>query len=207
MAAARSRAAARPWLSVSASVMPATGSSTSSSSGSCTSSMPISSHCFWPWLSSPARRLRGVREPDDRPAPRRSGRAARPTGRRTSERNRARSPFSASSRLVQTVWLSNTVGFWNFRPMPSRAIVGLVVAGEVDVLAEQDGALVGPGLAGDHVHHRGLAGAVRADDRAHLALVEVEREIVQRLEAVEADRDAVEIEDRARRAAVVDRCR
>ncbi len=40
--------------SVSSSVMPATGSSSSSSLGSCISSMPISSHCFWPWLSRPA---------------------------------------------------------------------------------------------------------------------------------------------------------
>jgi hypothetical protein len=36
-------------LCISASVMPAAGSSTSSSFGSCISSMPISSHCFWPW--------------------------------------------------------------------------------------------------------------------------------------------------------------
>ena len=35
-------------------LMPAIGSSSISSSGSCISSMPISSHCFWPWLSSPA---------------------------------------------------------------------------------------------------------------------------------------------------------
>src|SRR5450755_4346406 len=42
--------------SVSSSVMPATGSSSSSSFGSCISSMPISSHCFWPCDSSPATR-------------------------------------------------------------------------------------------------------------------------------------------------------
>ena len=30
-------------------------------------------------------------------------------------------------------------------------------------------ALIGPRLAGDHVHHRGLAGAVGTDDRPHLA--------------------------------------
>ena len=35
--------------SISWGVMPATGSSTSSSSGFCISSMPISSHCFCPW--------------------------------------------------------------------------------------------------------------------------------------------------------------
>jgi hypothetical protein len=39
--------------SVSSSLMPATGSSSSSSCGSCMSSMPISSHCFWPCDSSP----------------------------------------------------------------------------------------------------------------------------------------------------------
>jgi hypothetical protein len=50
-------------LMVSASVMPATGSSTSSSFGSCASSMPISSHCFWPWLRSPPSR-RGPDQPD-----------------------------------------------------------------------------------------------------------------------------------------------
>ncbi len=35
-----------------------------------------------------------------------------------------RSPASASSRLSHTVCGSNTVGFWNFRPMPSAAIAG-----------------------------------------------------------------------------------
>ena len=34
---------------------------------------------------------------------------------------------------------------------------------------------VGPGLAGDHVHHRGLARAVRADDAAQLARLEHQR--------------------------------
>ncbi len=33
-----------------------------------------------------------------------------------------RSPLSASWMLSSTVWLSNTVGFWNLRPMPSSAI-------------------------------------------------------------------------------------
>ena len=32
------------------------------------------------------------------------------------------SVFSASSRFSSTVWLRNTVGFWNFRPMPSSAM-------------------------------------------------------------------------------------
>ena len=50
---------------VSSSVMPATGSSSSSSCGSCISSMPISSHCFWPCDSSPAGRS-GLRRELDR---------------------------------------------------------------------------------------------------------------------------------------------
>ena len=33
-----------------------------------------------------------------------------------------RSLLSARRRLSSTVWLSNTVGFWNLRPMPSSAI-------------------------------------------------------------------------------------
>src|SRR4029077_10419625 len=43
---------------VSTSVMPAAGSSTSNSFGSCASSMPISNHCFCPCDRLPARRLR-----------------------------------------------------------------------------------------------------------------------------------------------------
>ncbi len=42
--------------SVSASVMPATGSSSSKSCGDCIKSMPISRNCFCPWDSSPAGR-------------------------------------------------------------------------------------------------------------------------------------------------------
>ena len=105
-----------------------------------------------------------------------------------SARARVRSPFSASSRLSSTVWLSNTVGFWNLRPMPSSAICGLVELGAGRCCAvEQHVAGVGPGLAGDDVHHRGLAGAVGADDGAHLAGLDRERQIVERAEAVERD--------------------
>ena len=68
---------------------------------------------------------------------------------------------------------------------------------EVDRLPEERGARVGPGLAGDHVHHRRLAGAVGPDDAAQLAGVDDQRQVVQRLEAVEADRDRLEVEDAA----------
>jgi hypothetical protein len=53
--------------------------------------------------------------------------------------------------------------------MPAWAIWYFAHAGQVDGLAEEGRAAVGPGLAGDHVHHRGLARAVGADDAAQLA--------------------------------------
>jgi len=49
---------------------------------------------------------------------------------------------------------------------------GLVEAGQIGDAVEQHRPLVRLGLAGDDVHHRGLAGAVRADDGAHLAGLE-----------------------------------
>src|SRR6202035_5644784 len=74
--------------------------------------------------------------------------------------------------------------------------LGLVELGEIVDAVEHDIAAVRPGLAGDDVHHRGLAGAVRADDGAHLAGLDGEGQIVERLEAVERHVDAVEIEKR-----------
>src|SRR5439155_2159105 len=76
--------------------------------------------------------------------------------------------------------------------------LGLVERGEILRAVEKDFAIIWPGLAGDDIHHGGLAGAVRADDGAHLAGRDGEREIVERLEAVEGDADAVEVEHRAR---------
>ena len=73
--------------------------------------------------------------------------------------------------------------------------VGLVLLGEVDVAVEEDLALIRPGLAGDDVHHRRLAGTVRADDGAQFARFDDEGQRVQRLEAVEGHRDAVEVEN------------
>ena len=58
--------------SVSRSVMPATGSSSSSSWVSWISSMPISSHCFWPWRQRCRRARRAARSGRSSPASRRS---------------------------------------------------------------------------------------------------------------------------------------
>src|SRR5271165_2441370 len=49
------------------------------------------------------------------------------------------------------------------------------------------------GFAGDDIHHRRLAGPVRPDDRAHLAVFQHQRQCVQRTEPVEADGHAVEV--------------
>ncbi len=73
--------------------------------------------------------------------------------------------------------------------------LGLVEPGQIVQAVEHDVAEVRPGLAGDHIHHRGLAGAVRTDDGAHFAGLDGERKIVERLEAVEGDGDAVEIKE------------
>src|SRR3989344_5976182 len=68
---------------------------------------------------------------------------------------------------------------------------------QVDGRAEEGRATVRPGLAGDDVHHRGLARAIGADDAAHLAHGDVQAQLVERLETIEADLDVVEVEDRA----------
>ena len=73
---------------------------------------------------------------------------------------------------------------------------GFVEPGQIGDAVEQHLALIRLGLAGDDVHHRGLAGAVRADDGAHLAGLERQRQIVDGVETVERDMHAVEIEQR-----------
>ena len=58
-----------------------------------------------------------------------------------------------------------------------------------------DGPLLRVVDAIDDVKHGTLAGAVGADDRAHLVLAHVERNITQRLDAAEGERHAVDRED------------
>src|SRR5262249_20795016 len=68
---------------------------------------------------------------------------------------------------------------------------------QIDGLAEEGGPRVRPRFSGDDIHHRRFTGAVRADDASKLARVDGERKVVECLEPVEADCDAVEIEDAA----------
>src|SRR5690606_22880498 len=62
-------------------------------------------------------------------------------------------------------------------------------------VAEADRTVGGPGAAADQVEHRGLAGAVGADDHADFVLVDVEAQVVDRLEAIEGYRQAFHGED------------
>ena len=61
--------------------------------------------------------------------------------------------------------------------------------------AEGDGALLRLVDAVDAVEHRALAGAVGADDGAHLVLAHVEADVGQRLDAAEAQADVLHVED------------
>ena len=80
-------------------------------------------------------------------------------------------------------------------PDPEADDFLLLAAGDFLVL-ELDRAVRNPGPAADQVEHGGLAGAVRADDHAQFALVDVEVELVDRLEPVEGDADVLEREQK-----------
>ena len=180
--------------STSCGVMPATGSSTSSSFGSCISSMPISSHCLWPWPSAPAI------------ASRRSAKAgggehavhAVAAGRRHPRPQHL--PERSRSGQGQLEVLGDRQVLEDGRLLELAADagpgdLGLAHGQQIELVPEPGPAFVGPRLAGDDVHHRRLAGAVRSDDAAQLAGLHVERQRVQRLEAVEADGQLLEVED------------
>ena len=158
--------------------------------------MPISSHCFWPCESAPAVRwassFRWIRTSI---SPMRS--SCSPDRRKKSEARTPRSAFSASSRFSNTERCSNTVGFWNLRPMPIEAISFSRRRSRSIVEPKNARPASGRVLPVMTSIMRRLAGAVRADDAAHLAGADRERERVQRLEAVEADGDVVEVQDRA----------
>jgi hypothetical protein len=88
-------------------------------------------------------------------------------------------------------------GLLEFATDASLGDVHLAHAGQVEGFAEPGAAAGGARLAGDDVHHGGLAGAVGADDAAQLADADVQAEVRQRLEAVEADVDVFQAEDGA----------
>ena len=75
--------------------------------------------------------------------------------------------------------------------------LGLGVAQQVYGAAEKDAARIGPGLAGDDVHHGGFARAVGPDDAAQLARRDVQRQAIDGFEAVKADAHVFQVQDAA----------
>src|SRR4051812_22528498 len=67
---------------------------------------------------------------------------------------------------------------------------------EIDGLAEERGSGIRSRLARDHIHHGGFACAVGPDHATQLTGLDGQRELVERLEAVKAHGDVLEIEDR-----------
>ena len=86
-------------------------------------------------------------------------------------------------------------GRLEFPPDPQAVDLVFVEAREVGVAPELDLAGVGFGSPGQQVKKSRLARAVRADDHAHLAAIEVEIEVGDRLEAVERLVHALHRED------------
>ncbi len=74
---------------------------------------------------------------------------------------------------------------------------GFVMAQQVDGRAKEHRAFVGPGLAGDDVHHRGLACTIGSDDAAQLAGRDVQVQAVDGLEAVKAHMHIFQVQDAA----------
>src|SRR5690606_35767621 len=111
-------------------------------------------------------------------------------------------PYRLVGLLRQFEVLEHAQGLEHSRLLELAADAGLgnfhlAHAGQVELFAEVGHAGVRAGLAGDHVHHRGLAGAVGADDAAQLADTDVQSQVGQRLEAIEADVDVFQGEDGA----------
>ena len=106
-------------------------------------------------------RARAVRRAASSRAP--AAVAPRCRGCRRNERCRPHMTFSS------TVMLSNSCRFWNVRPMPSAR--DLVRQQRLDRRwpSKRDGAAVERLIAADQVEQRGLAGAVRADQRGDRA--------------------------------------
>src|SRR5205807_3325887 len=82
---------------------------------------------------------------------------------------RAAIAFEREPQVVLDAMAVEDRGFLELAPDPELGDLGLVEAGEVEGPAEIHFAAVRSGLAGDDVHHRGLAGAVRAGARPPLA--------------------------------------
>ena len=91
----------------------------------------------------------------------------------------------ASPSVSSGVRSANSWLIWNVRVMPSRTRSMRLEPGDV-LAVEQDLAGGRAQHAGEQVDERGLAGAVRADQRMARALLDAERYVVRRDDAAEA---------------------
>ncbi len=66
-------------------------------------------------------------------------------------------------------------------------------AEKVESLSEIGGAEFRSCFAGDDIHHRGFTGAIGANDATQFAIVDIQGEIIQRLETIKADGDILQI--------------
>ena len=141
---------------------------------------------------------RSARPPAPRPAAPRARRTEAPSAlARKPPRASACAPTRTLSRVVM---VANSATFWNVRAMPSAAISwrAKLASGRPSNRIVPECGIV---EAGDAVEQRGLAGAVRPDQAADRAAGDVEADVLQRGHAAEADRDAVDREQRRAPAA------
>ena len=165
--------------------MPATGSSSSSSRGSWTSSMPISSHCCWPWREHAGGPVGQRRSGRSSPAPRRPSsatpappRRSRPAAAAGSPRRGRGSPARSAPRRRRGLERA---------PDAEPDDLVLAPADAARAPSKRDRAAVGLGQAGDRRRQRRLARAVRPDQEAQLARVDGRGRGRRRPEAVEDD--------------------
>ena len=99
------------------------------------------------------------------------------------------------SSATHTVWCTVSAGnsraSWNDRARPSRARRCRPPGGHVGAV-EHDATGVGIGEARDHVEQRGLAGAVGPDQSEDLAVVQLQRDAVERGDTGEASMHVVD---------------
>ena len=106
-----------------------------------------------------------------------------------------RSPLIASSTLSSTVRRGNRLVTWNVRAMPSAVRRWLC-----QPVTSWPNSSTWPDArrkyAGDQVEQRGLAGAVRPDDRLAVAGHDLERDAAHGMKAAEALRQPFQLKDR-----------
>src|SRR3569832_684989 len=180
--------------------MPAMGSSTSNALGSCMSNMPISSHCFWPCDNSAAGGGGGGgggEQEDKRKEPRGGARGKSDGEQRRNREQRGPHALVGAHRELEVfihAVFGKYRGFLKFAADARARDLVLAHARQIHLRAEKGRALIGTRLSGNHVHHRGLARTVGADDAAQFAVVDIKRELIKRLEAVKAHRDVLKIQ-------------